>query len=156
MNNSELIKNVYSISIKEIQEDWFTYNNTKWYDYVENLPIKINLTYLVINFHNQVFNGGFHQYFVNGYGQFAIETIEALLEIGASKKSKLLKKALYLVNYDNLSNEVFRKELLNKELYLLFVSDSLFDPLEELDAKYYDIEDEEIEDLLGTYLLIQN
>jgi hypothetical protein len=102
--------------------------------------------------HNQVFNGGFHQYFVNGYGQFAKETIKALLDIGSVKKSILLDTAYKLVNKDDKSEEIFRKILLDKNIKSLFVTDELYEPLDELDTKYYDIEDEEIEQILGRYL----
>jgi hypothetical protein len=152
MKNSELIEKTYLEAVKGINEDWFIKNNTKWYDYVVNLPINLRVTYLVVVFHNEVYNGGFHQYFVNGYGQFVKETIAALSEIDASQRSKLLGEAYKIVNKINLDDEDFRKQLLNKELKYLFLGDELFEPLEELDNSYYNIENEEIEELLGSYL----
>ncbi len=152
MENSKLIEKTYSEAVKGIKEDWFLSSNTNWYDYVVNLSTQLGTTYLVVILHNQVLNGGFHQYFVNGYGQFAEETINALSDIGAYKRSSLLEKSFKIVNANNFSIAVFRKRLLDKDIESLFVTDELFDPLDELDTEYYSIIDEEIEVLLGNYL----
>lgn len=152
MNNQELIEKTYLESTRGIKEDWFVSDVPHWYSYVINLPKHLQVTYLTVVLENQVLNGGFHQYFANSYGQFAKETIDALIEIGAFKKSNLLDKALNIVQDESMSDEEFRKELVNKTLKKLFKYDDLFDPLEELDDIYYDMEDEDIADLLGNYL----
>ncbi|MBB4807441.1 hypothetical protein HNP38_002747 [Chryseobacterium defluvii] len=152
MTNQELIEKIYLESTKGIKEEWFISEVPHWYSYIINLPKDLQVTYLTVVLENQVLNGGFHQYFVNGYGQFSKETIEALIEIGAFKKSNLLDKALNIVKDEYLSDEEFRRELVDKTLKKLFIDDDLFDPLGELDDIYYDIEDEDIEDLLGDYL----
>lgn len=142
----------YSDAVKGIKEEWFYSDVPHWYSYVVNLPKHLQVTYLTVILENQVLNGGFHQYFVNSYGQFAKETIDALIEIGAFKKSNLLEKALHIVQDKDMSDENFRKELVNKTLKKLFIDDDLFDPLEELDDIYYSLEDEDISVLLGEYL----
>ncbi|GEN65965.1 DMP19 family protein [Chryseobacterium rhizosphaerae] len=152
MNNQQLIEKTYLESTKGIEEEWFVSEIPYWYSYIINLPAYLQITYLTVVLENQVLNGGFHQYFANGYGQFAKETVEALIEIGAFKKSNLLDKALHIVQDENMNDVEFRKELLNKTLKKLFVTDDLYDPLESLDDLYYDIEDEDISDLLGDYL----
>ena len=106
---------------------------------------------MVLVFHNQVFNGGFHQYFANCYGQFAPETIISLNEIGALEKAGLLEDALALVNYDNLSADAFRQALLKGEISGLYETNELFDSLDSLDDKYYDSGDD-VEVLLEKYL----
>lgn len=108
--------------------------------------------YLVVLLHNQIFNGGFRQYLVNCYGQFANETINALKIIGALKKAELLKEALKIVNEKNSSDTVFRRQLLNKEIAQLFSNDSLLAPLDKIDNAYYTYESEDLEKLLGHYL----
>lgn len=152
MNNQELIEKTYLEATKGIKEDWFLSDIPYWYSYVVNLSTHIQITYLTVVLENQVLNGGFHQYFANSYGQFAKETIDALIEIGAFKKANLLDKALKIVQDKNMDDEEFRKVLMNKTLQKLFIEDDLFNPLEELDDLYYDIEDEDIVDLLGVYL----
>ena len=107
---------------------------------------------MIVVFHNQIYNGGFHQFFVNGYGQFAKETINILITIGALNKAKLLKEALNFVNAENNTDAVFRKKLLEKEIKSLFIDDNLFEPLDKLDAQYYAIEKEDLEQLLCDYL----
>lgn len=148
---SELVNKVYLEAVRGIEEDWLANPNSRWYDYIVNLPIRLQVVYMIVVFHNQVFNGGFHQYFVNGYGQFVGQTIKYLKEINASEKAGLLEKALAIVNYKNLDMDIFRHVLLNRQLDKLFVTDELFNALEELDDNYYDSK-EEIEELLNSYL----
>lgn len=152
MSNSEIIEKKYAESVMGIKEEWFNTVSTKWYDYVIGLPIHLQTIYLIVVFHSQIFNGGFHQYFVNGYGQFAKETINALKIIGAFKKAELLEQALRIVNLENYSDEIFRKKLLEKQIPQLFSKDDLFEPLDNLDNIYYTDDKEDIEQLLGNYL----
>lgn len=151
MNNNEIICEKYREAATGIKEDWLNADTSKWFDYVISLPLQLQITYLIVILDTQIINGGFHQYFVNGYGQFAKETIMALIEIGAFKKAELLKEALLKVNNENLNDEQFRKKLLLKGIIDLFKNDSLFEPLDKLDNAYYENE-EEIEQLLGSYL----
>lgn len=155
MNTEDLIKKTYIESTKGIKQEWFSSDISYWYSYVVNLPKHLQVTYLTVVLENQVLNGGLHQYFVNAYGQFAKETIDALIEIGAFKKSNLLDKALNIVQ-GKLDDQKFRHELSNKTLKKLFIDDDLFDPLEELDNIYYELEDEDITILLGAYLESNN
>ncbi|KAA0992037.1 DMP19 family protein [Dyadobacter aurulentus] len=151
MNYTELIEEKYAEAVKGIKEEWVNEPNTKWYKYVIGLPIQLQICYLIVVFHNQIFNGGFHQYFVNGYGQFAKETINALETIGALKKADLLQEALKIVNSKNYKDDTFRKKLLEKQIPQLFSKDDLFEPLDNLDNSYYTDDDEDIESLLGSY-----
>ena len=91
---------------------------------------------MVVVLHNQGFNGGFHQYFVNGYGQFAINTVECLKLIGSDEKANILKDAYNIVNYEKFEEQEFRKALLERRIEKLFVTDELFDTLDEIDEKY--------------------
>ncbi|MDQ1162555.1 hypothetical protein QE422_002923 [Chryseobacterium sp. SORGH_AS 447] len=152
LSNRTLIEKYYLQSTKDLKDDWFDSDMPYWYSHIVNLPKHLQATYLTVLVESQVFNGGFDQYFVNGYGQFAKETIDALIEIGAFKKSNLLENAFNLVKDDNLSDEEFRKQLLNKNLKRLFREDILDEPLRKLDDIYYNIEDENVEDLLADYL----
>ena len=152
MNNLKLIEKKYSEAVEGIVEDWFNEKSTKWYDYIIGLPIQLKICYLIVIVHNQISNGGFHQYFVNGYGQFAKETIIALKTIGAINKGELLGEALKIVNSKNYSDDIFRMKLLEKQIPKLFYKDDLFEPLDNLDNNYYTEENEDIEKLLGKYL----
>jgi len=149
---SELIERTYAEAAKGINGDWFLNANTNWYEYIVNLPLNQKIAYLIIVLNNQVSNGGFHQYFVNGYGQFALETIKALLEIGAEQRAQLLAVAYNTVNKDHLTQDIFRTLLLEKSIKSLFVTDELYEPLNDLDIQYYTIDNEDIENLLGIFL----
>ncbi|WP_347066691.1 DUF4375 domain-containing protein [Flavobacterium sp. WV_118_3] len=154
MSYTKLIEEKYAEAVKGIKEkeEWSNEPNTKWYKYIIGLPVQLQICYLIVVFHNQIFNGGFHQYFVNGYGQFAKETIDALKTIGALKKAELLEEALKIVNSESYSDETFRKKLLGKQISQLFSKDDLFESLDNLDNIYYTDENEDIERLLGNYL----
>lgn len=153
MNNYQaLIDKFYQDSVKGIKEEWFhDISVPNWYSYVANLSKKTKITYLIIVFNNQVFNGGFHQYFLNGYGQFTIETIDALIEIEAFESANILYRAYTLINSNNIDDLEFRDKLLSQKIDDLFTKDILNKPLEELDDMYYD-KNEDIENLLGMFL----
>ncbi|SHF10593.1 DMP19 family protein [Chryseobacterium vrystaatense] len=152
MDNQQLIEKTYLESTSGIKEEWFASEVPHWYSYVINLPTHLKVTYLLVILENQVLNGGFHQYFANGYGQFSKETVSALIEIGAFKKSNVLDKALNIVQGEIIVDEEFRSELLNRTLKRFFDDDDLYDSLEKLDDNYYDVEEEDISKLLGEYL----
>lgn len=50
--------------------------------------------YLILGIEIQVNNGGFSQYLFNSSGKYAIETIDALNNVGAKKTAKLLEKCI--------------------------------------------------------------
>jgi hypothetical protein len=78
---------------------------------------------------------GFIQYFDNGYGIFAYETLADLIEIGAERTRKLLTKALLLVNPNGYSGEKYLDYI-----YLQQYKDrweSLSAQLDQLDSAYY-------------------
>ena len=147
------IEKVYAEATMHLKEDWFSSSSTEWYDHVMSLQERVRDTYLIVILHNQVFNGGFHQYFINRYGQFAYETIEALKRIRAFKKAKLLSLALKVVNPTETSRNEFRIKIWNRTLETIFDSDASMEPLDNLDEQYYELEDDEnIGALLDDYL----
>lgn len=107
---------------------------------------------MIMIMHEQVHNGGFDQYFVNAYGRFAIETIPALKEIGATKRAHLLANALKIVNEESYSPELFREKIVAKNLPGLFDSDAVIDELDSIGDEYWDLEEEDIFKLLGNFL----
>ncbi|MBK7884944.1 MAG: DUF4375 domain-containing protein [Chitinophagaceae bacterium] len=112
MSNKEIIEKKYIEAVRGIKKEWYDKADSKLYNYIINLPILLQITYLIVILDNQIFNGGIHQYFVNGYGQFAEETIEALFKIGAKKKAYIIQKALLLVNSEQYSIEIFREKFI--------------------------------------------
>jgi hypothetical protein len=141
----EAIRNMYLY-------DWrMEGNDGKWYQYVMNLEPHLRITYLVIVCNDQVLNGGFIQYFGNGYGLFAVETIDALKTIGAIDHGDLLQKALNIVNAERWEMSLFRRKIFNKEIRELFKHSDISRSLDILDTEYYLIEREQVVLLLISY-----
>jgi hypothetical protein len=152
MNNSDLIDSYYSAATKGIKEEWFSGKyNDKWYNYIVNLPEKEKIVYLIAILDEEIANGGISQYFVNRYGQFALETIEALKLIGAEKASSIVKRAYLKVNNENIPYSLFRKKIFLNKIDSLFEDDDLDNYLEKLDNEYCEYEDN-IGMLLVNYL----
>ncbi|MEM9681575.1 MAG: DUF4375 domain-containing protein, partial [Bacteroidota bacterium] len=101
MENTSIINKYYQISVVGINEIMLLDKN-EWLKYISALSEHLQVTYLVVLFHNQVFNGGFHQYFFNAYGQFAYELLDSLTTIGAKSTVELLKKVLSKVNSEGI------------------------------------------------------
>lgn len=152
MEQEGIIEQKYAEAVRGIREDWLLVPSTHWYEYINGLSISLKTAYLVVVVHNQVMNGGFHQYFFNGYGQFAKETVESLNIIDSPVKADLLKQALSLVNNKNYEDGKFREELLNKRIKTLIQDSFLEETLRKLDRLYYKDESEDIHDLLEKYL----
>ncbi|MGN7706893.1 DMP19 family protein [Chryseobacterium sp. 22543] len=151
-DNLELVESTYGEVISGIKVEWLNADYAKWYSYITKLPSKFQVTYLVVLLDNQVFNGGFHQYYINSYGLFSTETIRALEAIGAKKRAIILENAFKLVNKDNDSDSVFRRRIFNKTISSLVDNDNLHLELDALDTLYYDEKGEDIVDLLATYI----
>jgi hypothetical protein len=98
MNGSELIESTFKDAVLGLDASILEDPYPTWFKYITNLPLSQRLTYMVVVFHNQVFNGGLHQYFFNSYGQFANETVDCLRIIKAYPQADILNKAIqYLI-----------------------------------------------------------
>jgi hypothetical protein len=114
-------------------------------DELNRLPREIQVAYCIHILEAEVNNGGFHQYFANSSGMFALETIIALSEIGAPKTRALLEGAIkiaYPRGYPD-NREKYEQELADY--------DDIADLLEPLDDSFYEYE-EPLTDLVNGYL----
>lgn len=144
----ELIDKLFDEAVSGIKEDWFTFKDNSWYDYVMNLAPSLRIVYLIEIFDAQVFNGGFEQYYTNCYGIFSQGTIMALQSVRAFKKADLLKRALSIVKSDDDTEDAFREKLLTRN-HEIFRGNSLSYLLNDLDNEYYNsYEDENLRNLL--------
>ncbi len=147
-----IIDKTYSEAVKGLDEEILK-NCDAWYNYVLNLPKAQQVVYTVTLLNWQVENGGFHQYFFNPYGQFAYLAIKNLKLIGTPQRADLLDAATHLVNEEYLIEDTFRHLIFNRELSKIVDFDEiLFNKLNNLDDKYYNMEDENILDFLEDYL----
>lgn len=152
MNKEELVVDYYKTAVKDMKESFFVSENDDWYNFVMSLPQKERLTYIIIVTNQEVFNGGFDQYFVNTYGRFAYETVMALVDIGAPKRARIVDAALRKVNHQALAPEEFRRALVTRQIPALFQTHELIEILSPLDDEYCEMEDEDIVEKLGSFL----
>ncbi|MGQ1908996.1 DMP19 family protein [Marinifilum sp. RC60d5] len=151
MNKEKLIEKKFNESVQGIDEKILS-NQEDWYTYVHNLPIHLRVVYTIVVLHQQVFNGGFHQYFLNGYGLFGYLTLDSLKIINANFTMNLLNTVLKEVNIEGFNVEEFRHKVFNKEIgKIANFDDKLSDFLEKCDDTYYEVE-EDLTNLLGQYL----
>jgi len=94
----------------------------------------------------QVDNGGFHQYYFNGTGDLAMETVEALKHIGAKHTSDLLIKSnSYFENGVPPKNREIRIEQLSK------LTEQSETELEDLDDIMY-LDKDGLDDLMYVFV----
>jgi len=145
-----IVQKIYEKAVAGLTEEVLE-NADRWYNYVLQLPTDMQIAYSVILFHNQVFNGGLHQYFFNSFGQFAYLTLENLRKIKAYHTADILQMALSRVNDKKPTVEDFRENIVKRRLEKVVNFDSELEKyLNELDRKYYDI-DENLELLLQQF-----
>lgn len=151
MKNRKLIDIYYKDAVKDLNKSVLK-DKDVWYEYVLQLPEHLQVVYTLVNFHQQLFKGGFHLYFSEPHGQFAYLALENLWMIKAIKSFMLLKGALNEVNIDLYKPDEFREHVFKGTLRPIKESDEEFvDILDELDTEYYSL-DEDIEELLAGYL----
>lgn len=145
------VESAYQKAVKGIKESWPTDPGNPWFDYVSKLSQPLQAVYTIVVLENQVFNGGFDQYFSNRYGQFAELTIPHLRRINAPTKAQCVEEALAIVIRDKLPSDVFREKLLDFAIPHLFNEEGLGDEIEAIDDRYVDSE-ENVGELLTAYL----
>ncbi|WP_306565160.1 DMP19 family protein [Flavobacterium lindanitolerans] len=151
MKNEEITDSHYKKAVEGLNQKILE-NKDLWFSHILNLPEHLQVTYTVIIFDQQIFNGGFHQYFFNSYGQFAYLTIDNLRLINAVRAADILERATNLVNADQISLKEFRRKIFDRDFpKITDFDDELFDALSALDDEY-DTLDENLEQLLVDYL----
>ena len=149
-----IIDEYYKVTVKGLTETVLE-DKDLLYRYVLNLPDKLQITYTIAILHQQVFNGGFHQYFFNGYGQFAYITLGNLETIKAFKTANILNRALLNVNKEKYDIDEFRDKIFNRTLKAISDFDeNLGDTLNDLDNEYY-LLNEDLGQLLVDYLKLK-
>ena len=150
-----MIEQKYKDAVVGINQNLFE-DGELYYDYVFKLPSELQIIYTINILEQQVYNGGFYQYFSNGYGQFAFMTIKNLELIRAIAHKELLVKALKGVNSDNFNEKEFRGLIYNFKLKKIAESgDKLYNLLDDLDTQYYALE-EDLRELYIDYLENKN
>jgi hypothetical protein len=151
MSTIEKINTYFHKSVLGIDERLLL-DGEAWYSYVANLGTKEQIVYTALVFHQQVMNGGLHQYFYNQYGQFGYLTLQHLKAIGEDRAAEILQLALEMANPEKLSEVEFRKIIFARQHQgIADMDQQLGDQLDVLDNKYYDLNDSLVGHLV-TYL----
>ncbi|MFT6443598.1 MAG: hypothetical protein ACJASM_003160 [Salibacteraceae bacterium] len=148
-SNTEIIDKIYDSAGERLRNTVTDWSNHKlWRQTVNELDTKQRSVYLIGVLNQQVMNGGFIQYFDNSYGMFGYETLRVLHTVGATESANLLEQALKIVNPKQLSESAFADHIANN-----IIEEELGDELDQLDDKYYELENtEDLESLLVNWI----
>lgn len=149
------IKNAIDVNYRAAVEgltEQILINGDAWHEHIVGLPICNQVTYTVVVLHQQVINGGFHQYFFNAYGQFAYLTVKHLRLINAMQTACLLEKVVDQINIEKWNINEFRRKVFQREISRLNDFEENLTYLLETFDNEYDSLDEDLEELLGKYL----
>jgi hypothetical protein len=147
----DLIDQFYAKAVFGLNEEKLS-NMDVWYSHISNLPDHLKAVYTISTLHQQVTNGGFHQYFFNSYGIFAYMALEYLEKIKAVSTKKLLEKVLSKVNSARLGVFEFNEQIfMRQHAGINSFDDKLGDFLDKCDDEFYNF-NEDLTMLLGEYL----
>jgi hypothetical protein len=105
-------------------------------------------TFLFVwGFGGQVDNGGLEQFFFNSTGEFAVETVNALREVGAARSAAILATAISLFGPSGVPGDLERRN----DALEAFSDDAAF-RMTELTEQYFD-DNERQDELLIQYVL---
>jgi hypothetical protein len=93
----------------------------------------------------EVNNGGFDQFFFNSSGDYALETVEALNQIGAIRTAKLVQLAC-----DRFPNALPPRDIATRRALMLEAVSPDADAFEDLDQRFYEC-NEPILDFIDAY-----
>jgi hypothetical protein len=85
----------------------------------------------------EINNGGFNQYFFNSSGDFAHQTVQSLLTIGANKTADILHTAI-----DQFPNKKVPEDRTERQIILEQIQKTADFVWEELDQKFFAYEDD--------------
>lgn len=101
----------------------------------------------VENLENEINNGGFNQFYFNTSGDFSLETVDALLAIGANKTANIVKEA----NSQFPDQQILKDRGVRRET-LLQIEDKAQAVWTKCDEHFYKYE-ENLVDLLVKYII---
>lgn len=105
-------------------------------------------TFLLIeNLEREINNGGFNQFYFNSSGDFANETVDALIKIGANKTAEIVKKA-----NSEFNNGTVPKDRRKRHIELEKIEEKAEEKWDNLDTQFYKYEDN-LTELLIAFVL---
>jgi hypothetical protein len=136
IKNLESLITAKDLNASIIKLDDFIAEVCAYGDELENLSEPQKYFYFNQNLEREVNNGGFHQFFVNSSGNFAMETILSLKIVGAFHTVSILQMAIDQFPQGNVPNdEMERRELIEK------IEGKASDEWNTLDKKFFEYQD---------------
>lgn len=109
----------------------------KYGEMLEKLAPCEKVIYLCQAFEAEINNGGFSQFFINSTGDYSMETVDSLIEIGAKKTADLMKRAISI--FPSNIVPIDRAERIS--VLVTILNDDIDAILNELDNSFYGNED---------------
>ena len=104
---------------------------------MDNLTKEQKLFYYNQCLEREINNGGFHQYFFNSSGDFALQTVKSLQTIGAKKTADILQKAI-----DQFPDKSILEDRTTRQGIIVQIEETAEPIWEELDQKFFAYEDD--------------
>ncbi len=112
--------------------DTYLNEKSKYGDEMEKLNSSQRVLLIIENLEREVNNGGFHQFYWNSSGDYAMETVIALKQIGATKTAGVVKKG-----NDQFPNGAVPEDRDKRGEILDLISEKSSEYWNTLDTKFY-------------------
>lgn len=123
-----------------------TYLNKKceYGEKIDRLNESQKVLLIVGNLEREINNGGFHQFYFNSSGDYANETIDALIKIGANKTAEIVKKA-----NSEFKNGILPKDRVERQNELELIEEKGEGNWNKCDSEFYEYQDDLTELLIA-------
>lgn len=147
--NLEKVLNLEYDSDIVIAIDEYLNEKSEFGEKIEKLNSSQKTVLFVENLEREVNNGGLNQFYFNSSGDFSIETLYALLKIGAKKTAKVL-----MIANSEFPNGIIPKDREQRIKIIEQIEDKSNEIWNSLDEKFYTSENEidNLTDLLITFI----
>jgi hypothetical protein len=112
--------------------DTYLNEKSKYGEEMEKLNSSQRVLLIIENLEREINNGGFDQFYWNSSGDYAMETINALKQIGANKTAEIVKKA-----NDKFPNGIVPEDRDKRGEILEKISEESSEYWNNLDTKFY-------------------
>jgi hypothetical protein len=133
----DLLLSSHDVNNSIIELDNYICELCAWGEETDKLSAPQMTFYLNQNLEREINNGGFHQYFWNSTGDFALETVSSLQSIGASKTAELLLKAI-----DRFPGKTVPGNIVQRQHLLEQIETRTTEAWQELDDAFYEYDED--------------
>ncbi|GLQ33179.1 hypothetical protein GCM10007876_36580 [Litoribrevibacter albus] len=130
LERGDIQENIFAYDVYEVIVDKVDPN--EWPNYSKLSQLEQNIL-MIVDFEGQINNGGFDQYYFNSYGDNAVATVNALIEIGAKETADILSKSFTV--FPNRKPSEIRE---TRQTQLDALTKAQQDYLDKLDDEFYE------------------